>query len=117
MTSNNEKRKVLITGAGGKIGASLSKHHADTYDLRLHYRQLPENPGDGIDIVAADITDLEQTLPIAEDVDTIWHLAGDPRVPAPWESVYANTSWACEMCSKLPNRLEYGGWCSPLRTT
>lgn len=81
---------MLITGAGGKIGASLSKHHAGTYDLRLHYRQLPENPGDGIDIVAADITDLEQTLPIAEGVDTIWHLAGDPRVPAPWESVYAN---------------------------
>jgi NAD+ dependent glucose-6-phosphate dehydrogenase len=84
------KRKVLITGAAGKIGVSLSKDHADTYDLRLHYRQLPDESSDGLDVVAADITDLEQTLPIAEGIDTIWHLAGDPRVPASWESVYAN---------------------------
>ena len=89
MTSNT-KRKVLITGAGGTIGRSLASDHAETYDLRLHYRCIPDGRAAGIDAVAADITSLDRTLPIAEGIDTIWHLAGDPNVPARWESVYAN---------------------------
>jgi NAD+ dependent glucose-6-phosphate dehydrogenase len=89
MTSNT-KRKVLITGAGGTIGRSLADLHAGTYDLRLHYRRVPSDLPDGIDAAGADITDLDQVLPIVDSVDTIWHLAGDPNVPASWESVYAN---------------------------
>jgi UDP-glucose 4-epimerase len=88
--ADTSKRKVLITGAGGRIGASLTTHHAGTYDLRLHFRRIPDDLEDGIDAVAADISILEETLPIAEGIDTIWHLAGDPRVPASWESVHSN---------------------------
>ncbi len=89
MTSTPQ-RKVLITGAGGTIGTSLATDHAGTYDLRLHYRRIPDGlPGD-IDAVAADITSLDETRSMAEGIDTIWHLAGDPNVPASWESVYAN---------------------------
>lgn len=89
MTSN-PKRKVLITGAGGTIGTSLADLHAATYDLRLHYRRFPEDRPPGIDAMAADITSLDEMLPIVDGIDTIWHLAGDPNVPASWESVYAN---------------------------
>ena len=86
----NTKRKVLITGAGGTIGSSLADLHADTYDLRLHFRRVPDDLPEDVDSVAADITSLDEMLPIAEGIDTIWHLAGDPNVPASWESVYAN---------------------------
>ncbi len=89
MTTASPQRKVLITGAGGSIGKALHEGLRDTYDLRLHYRTIPDGPGDE-DRVAADITSLEATLPIAEGIDTIVHLAGDPRVPAPWDSVFQN---------------------------
>lgn len=86
--TTNPNRRVLITGAGGTIGRSLAMQHAGTYDLRLHYHHMPDDLDSTIDAVAADITSLEDTLPIASGIDTIWHLAGDPRVPASWESVY-----------------------------
>ncbi|MBI2940313.1 MAG: NAD(P)-dependent oxidoreductase [Chloroflexi bacterium] len=80
-------RRVLITGAGGRIGSSLSVSLRDRYDLRLHYhRNMPEQPPVG-DVVRADITRLEEVLPIVEGIDTIVHLAGEPSPSAPWESV------------------------------
>jgi NAD+ dependent glucose-6-phosphate dehydrogenase len=88
--SQGTTRRVLITGAGGTIGRSLASLHRESYDLRLHYRTVPADTPSGLDAVAADIRDLDAVLPIAEGIDTIWHLAGDPNVPASWESVYAN---------------------------
>ena len=88
--TQDSKRRVLITGTGGTIGRSLSSHHRDTYNLRLHFRNIPNDVAPGTDAVAADITNLERVRPIVEGIDTIWHLAGDPNVPASWESVYAN---------------------------
>ena len=85
--SESTRRKVLITGAGGKIGSDLAIALADTYDLRLHYRRPPETLV-GDDTVVADITDLDQVRAIMPGVDTVLHLAGEPSVPASWESVY-----------------------------
>jgi nucleoside-diphosphate-sugar epimerase len=89
MATSASQRKVLITGAGGSIGNALRAGLRDFYDLRLHYRTLPDEAGDE-ERVAADITSLEATLPIAEGIDTIVHLAGDPSVSAPWDSVFQN---------------------------
>lgn len=89
MTAASPRRQVLITGAGGTIGKTLAAGLRDTYDLRLHYRTLPSGPDD-LERVTADIASLDATLPIAEGIDTIVHLAGDPRVPAPWDSVFLN---------------------------
>jgi nucleoside-diphosphate-sugar epimerase len=83
-------RRVLITGAGGGIGQSLSELHRDTYDLRLHFRTIPNDVPAGADAVAADIREIDQVRAIVDGIDTIWHLAGDPCVPAPWDSVYEN---------------------------
>ncbi|MEJ7838067.1 MAG: NAD(P)-dependent oxidoreductase [Thermomicrobiales bacterium] len=83
------KRKVLITGAGGKIGSDLALSLGDRYDLRLHYRTLPSTLVLE-DSVAADIRQLDQMHSIMQGVDTVLHLAGDPSVPASWESVYTN---------------------------
>ncbi|MDQ4099180.1 MAG: NAD(P)-dependent oxidoreductase [Chloroflexota bacterium] len=82
------KRRVLITGAGGGIGTNLAARLKDDYDLRLHYRSAPADGAE--DHVAADIADFEQLAPAMEGIDTVLHLAGDPRVPAPWESVLRN---------------------------
>jgi NAD+ dependent glucose-6-phosphate dehydrogenase len=89
MTTASGRRKVLITGAGGTIGSSMAVSLADTYDLRLHYRRQPANPP-GSDVVLADIRDLDQVRPIMQGIDTVMHLAGDPAVPATWQSVYEN---------------------------
>jgi len=84
--ANDAKRKVLITGAGGTIGTSMAKQLKDRYDLRLHYHREPtEILGD--DRVVAEIANLDEVIPIMEGIDTVFHFAGDPRVPAPWESV------------------------------
>lgn len=89
MTSSSGRRKLLITGAGGTIGTSLSPRLSERYDLRLHYRRQPHSPI-GNDVAIADIRHLEQVRPIMQGIDTVLHLAGDPAVPASWESVYEN---------------------------
>ena len=89
MTSSSDRRKVLITGAGGKIGSDLGKRLAEQYDLRLHYRRPPQS-ADGKDVAVADIANLDEVRPMMTGVDTVLHLAGNPAVPASWESVYTN---------------------------
>lgn len=83
------KRKILITGAGGRIGRSLTEQLRETYDLRLHVRTTPSVDPE-IETVVADISSRDDTLPIADGIDTILHLAGDPKVSATWESVHTN---------------------------
>lgn len=84
--TDEAKRKVLITGAGGKIGSELAVLLKDRYDLRLHYRKEPDEIV-GEDRVFADISRLDEVLPMMEGVDTVFHFAGNPHVPAPWEDV------------------------------
>lgn len=80
------RRKVLITGAGGRIGTSLATQLSEAYDFRLQMRREPEQRLSE-EVVFTDITDIEAMTTAMEGVDTVWHLAGDPRVPAPWEDV------------------------------
>ena len=80
------KRTVLITGAAGNIGSKLVAHFGATgaYELRLLDRK------GGGDIVAADLSTYDPAW--AErfaGVDTVLHLAGDPRGTASWADVLA----------------------------
>ncbi|HEX5505298.1 MAG TPA: NAD(P)-dependent oxidoreductase [Thermomicrobiales bacterium] len=84
------KKRVLITGAAGRIGSELAARLRDRYDLRLHYhRTVPEQPPVR-DYVVADISDYAQIAPALEGIDAVVHMAGDPSTRATWESVYRN---------------------------
>ncbi len=80
------KRRVLITGAKGAIGRTLTQELADTYRLRLHNRNSETEPA-GFDHVAADLADYDRAPPIMDGVDTVLHMAGDRRVRGDWESI------------------------------
>jgi nucleoside-diphosphate-sugar epimerase len=70
-------RRVLITGAAGRIGTAFRKHYADRYEFRLVDRRPVEEPGDH-EHYEADLVHLEEALRACEGMDTVVHLAADP---------------------------------------
>ena len=106
-----EKKRVLITGAAGRIGRSLAERLGDCYRLRLLYNQtIPEEhaeaaakakqsgepvavpaggaiPGEGHEVFVANANDLAAMEKACAGVDAAAHMAADPRVNAPWESI------------------------------
>jgi nucleoside-diphosphate-sugar epimerase len=82
------KRRVLITGAGGRIGGHLAESLRDRYDLRLHYfRTMPERPPVA-DWIRADIAEYDQIAPALDGIDAVVHLAAEPSPMAPWEQIH-----------------------------
>jgi NAD+ dependent glucose-6-phosphate dehydrogenase len=82
-----EKKRVLITGAAGRIGTDLTGFLKDRYDLRLHFnRTVPDAPAVD-DFVVADIARFEQIRPAMEGIKAVVHLAGEPAVTTPWDRV------------------------------
>lgn len=72
-----DKKKVLITGAGGYIGTFLRRAWKDKYDLVVNDVCEIEEPGDA-EVVMGDIRDVELMRKACEGVDTVVHLAADP---------------------------------------
>jgi len=89
VTAGTQARKrVLITGAAGRIGSSLAEQLKDRYDLRLHYHHtIPEQPPVE-DRVVADVSKYDEIAPALEGIDAVVHMAADPGTRAPWESVH-----------------------------
>ena len=79
-------KKVLITGAAGRIGRVLRAGLKDRYQLRLMDRQ-PIAGAEVADVHIGDAADLEWMETVCAGVDAVVHLAGDPSMGASWQSV------------------------------
>ena len=89
-TENDVRRRVLVTGAGGRIGSYFAEHSHHKYDLVLMERELD----DSMDklksfgqVVEGDITNLDRMKELCEGIDTVVHMAADPSPSATWQSV------------------------------
>jgi UDP-glucose 4-epimerase len=84
------RRRVLVTGAAGNIGAYFAEHARERYELRLMVR-----PGDDDaerlrgfgEVVEGDLSDLEGMKRLCAGIDTVLHLAGDASPSATWQSL------------------------------
>jgi len=82
--------KVGITGAGGRIGRTLTEGLADTYELTLFIRNTQPDTTRNLKIVKADIADENEIRGVFEGLDAVIHLAASPSTQAPWEDVLKN---------------------------
>lgn len=83
-----DQRRVLITGAAGNIGRFLTNSFADRYDLLL--ADIAKPADDRFPFIDLNITDSDAVRRACEGIDTVVHLAADPSMYAPWESLLPN---------------------------
>lgn len=86
------RRRVLVTGAAGRIGSYFAEHSNHKYDLRLMV-QGGEEPASiekirafG-EVVSGDLSDLDRLKEVCQGIDTVVHMAGDPSPSATWNSL------------------------------
>jgi len=77
------KRKILLTGAAGRIGAFLTQQWKETYDLLLTDVRAPKETF-GFRFVEANLADFNAVSALCTGIDTVIHLGADPRMEAPW---------------------------------
>jgi NAD+ dependent glucose-6-phosphate dehydrogenase len=85
-----ERRRILLTGAAGRIGTAFRLAHGIDYrfvlaDVRTD--TLAETPGDGHEVVHLDVADADACKAACTGVDTVIHLAADPSPEAQWDSL------------------------------
>lgn len=82
------RRRVLVTGAAGRIGAAFARALHEKYALRLMARREGE-AADALreygEVVVGELGDLARLKALCADVDTIVHLAGNPNASATWQ--------------------------------
>ena len=84
---------ILLTGAAGRIGTAFRLAHGQDYHFRLadlETSALADTPGEAHEIIRLDVADAEACHAACAGIDTIVHLAADPRPDAPWDSLLAN---------------------------
>ena len=85
--ASETKKRVLITGAAGRIGKALCDGLRDRYKLRLMYHRTTLPAVAGEEVFQGAITDMEFLARAVDGVDAIVHMAGNPNVSATWEEV------------------------------
>lgn len=76
-------RKVLLTGASGRIGTMFRGAVAGQYDLVLVDKNGgKKNEPDGAPVIETDLADLAVCQHLCAGVDTVVHLAADPSPAA-----------------------------------
>ena len=69
-----DRKRILITGAAGKVGSALRRYLRDRYDFRLlFHRNVPEVEA-GDQVVVSDLSNLENMIEIGEGMHAIVHL-------------------------------------------
>ena len=81
------RKKVLITGAAGRIGQVMRSGLKERYDLRLMYHRTVLEAEEGEEVVLGSVADLSAITEAVDGVDAVVHMAGDPETSATWESV------------------------------
>lgn len=79
-------RKLLITGAAGRIGSFLTEQWRGRYDLVLTDARQPKKTF-GFPYTQADVSDFAAMQKLCQGIDTVVHLGADPRMEAPWETL------------------------------
>jgi nucleoside-diphosphate-sugar epimerase len=85
------KRKILLTGAAGRIGSFCTQRWVanDSYELVLtDVRAVNESYGCPFHLV--NLSDFDAVLSLCEGIDTVVHLGADPSMQATWESLLPN---------------------------
>ena len=78
------KKKVLVTGASGRVGQVALSSLADRYDLSA----LNRGHLAGVPCTQADIAELDAITPAFEGIDAVLHLAAS-TMAGNWESLLA----------------------------
>ena len=87
-------KTLLITGAAGDIGSHLRRELAGRYRLRLSDMKPLTDLAPGEEFVRADISRMDEVLPVMRGVDAIVHLGGF-SVEGPWEAILAANIVGC----------------------
>jgi nucleoside-diphosphate-sugar epimerase len=72
------QRRVVVTGAGGRIGAVVLGSLASRWQIRA----TDVKPSDGVEVL--DVTDLERCAEFFRGADAVVHLAANPSPSAAW---------------------------------
>lgn len=92
-SSEAPPRPVLLTGAAGRIGTAFRLAHGCDYQFRLadlDIAALDNTPGSGHEVIHLDVADAAACLAACQGINTVVHLAADPRPDAPWDSLPNN---------------------------
>jgi len=85
------RKKVLITGAAGRIGKVLTEGLHKRYQLRVLYNRTVLDQQYDEEVMVANITDLEKMEEAVDGMDAVVHMAGNPSGGASFkETVEAN---------------------------
>ena len=78
------QKRVLITGAAGRIGEVLHHGLRDRYPLRLMYHSKVPPVTDGSEVFVGDVVDFEAMAKATRDIGVIVHMAADPSGSTPF---------------------------------
>lgn len=92
LTLDRRRRRVLVTGAAGRIGSGFAAHAADSLELRLMDRRQSDHDALAAhgEAVVCELSDTDGLRAACEGIDTVVHLAADADYEAGWESVLEN---------------------------
>ncbi|WP_367176669.1 NAD-dependent glucose-6-phosphate dehydrogenase Azf [Haloarcula rubripromontorii] len=80
---------VLLTGAGGAVGAAILEGIEEAYEWKLMFHSPPAEEPDH-EYLVGDVSSEGDVAAAMDGVGAVIHLAGDPRPEAPWDSVLEN---------------------------